>query len=56
MKMNWPVDNSLCLILLRRPRQEVGPEVHGLDVQRRHDDLLVRQGGLCLLRQLTQDG
>lgn len=54
MKMNWSVDNSL--ILLRWPRQEVGAKVHGLDVQRRHDDLLVRQGGLCLLRQLTQDG
>ena len=41
------------VFLSARPRQEVGAKVHGLDVERRHDDLLVGQGGLRLLRQLA---
>ena len=30
-------------------------EVHGLDVEGRHDDLLVGQGGLRLLRKLQTE-
>ena len=35
--------------------QEVGAEVHRLDVESGHDDLLVGQGGLRLLRKLQTE-
>ena len=42
-------------VLVNISNQEVGAEVHRLNVESGHDDLLVGQGGLRLLRKLQTE-
>ena len=52
MEIIEPVVVENPFVFVNISNQEVGAEVHGLNVESGHDDLFVGQRGLRLLRQL----